>query len=131
MEHPAGGYKKLFETVEELSSPVTAHVTGWCALTASSCATVSPVLISGAPGPPAPRASGASRVREQWVKCIGDEGFGMAGVLGVEEEQIGCGILGHFGFGHCPFLGLYNGRSKWTKGLMSMHDLFFKKQKYV
>lgn len=30
VEHPAGGYKKLFETVEELSSPVTAHVTGWC-----------------------------------------------------------------------------------------------------
>ncbi|NXE02898.1 RPE65 isomerohydrolase, partial [Chaetorhynchus papuensis] len=29
VEHPAGGYKKLFETVEELSSPVTAHVTGW------------------------------------------------------------------------------------------------------
>lgn len=28
VEHPAGGYKKLFETVEELSSPVTAHVTG-------------------------------------------------------------------------------------------------------
>ncbi|XP_045147677.1 retinoid isomerohydrolase [Echinops telfairi] len=28
MEHPAGGYKKLFETVEELSSPLTAHVTG-------------------------------------------------------------------------------------------------------
>ena len=32
VEHPAGGYKKLFETVEELSSPVTAHVTGWCGL---------------------------------------------------------------------------------------------------
>ena len=29
VEHPAGGYKKLFETVEELSSPLTAHVTGW------------------------------------------------------------------------------------------------------
>ncbi|XP_006501228.1 retinoid isomerohydrolase isoform X1 [Mus musculus] len=28
IEHPAGGYKKLFETVEELSSPLTAHVTG-------------------------------------------------------------------------------------------------------
>ncbi|XP_070259474.1 retinoid isomerohydrolase isoform X3 [Myotis yumanensis] len=28
VEHPAGGYKKLYETVEELSSPVTAHVTG-------------------------------------------------------------------------------------------------------
>ncbi|XP_027746855.1 uncharacterized protein LOC114061042 isoform X4 [Empidonax traillii] len=28
VEHPAGGYKKLFETVEELSSPVTTHVTG-------------------------------------------------------------------------------------------------------
>ncbi|XP_071474846.1 retinoid isomerohydrolase isoform X2 [Callospermophilus lateralis] len=28
VEHPAGGYKKLFETVEELSSPLTAHVTG-------------------------------------------------------------------------------------------------------
>ncbi|XP_007957585.1 retinoid isomerohydrolase [Orycteropus afer afer] len=28
MEHPAAGYKKLFETVEELSSPLTAHVTG-------------------------------------------------------------------------------------------------------
>ncbi|XP_053105071.1 retinoid isomerohydrolase isoform X5 [Hemicordylus capensis] len=28
VEHPAGGYKKLFETVEELSSPITAHVTG-------------------------------------------------------------------------------------------------------
>lgn len=28
VEHPAGGYRKLFETVEELSSPVTAHVTG-------------------------------------------------------------------------------------------------------
>ncbi|ETE71370.1 Retinoid isomerohydrolase, partial [Ophiophagus hannah] len=27
-EHPAGGYKKLFETAEELSSPITAHVTG-------------------------------------------------------------------------------------------------------
>ncbi|KAL6082760.1 hypothetical protein STEG23_019575 [Scotinomys teguina] len=27
IEHPAGGYKKLFETVEELSSPLTAHVT--------------------------------------------------------------------------------------------------------
>lgn len=29
VEHPAGGYRKLFETVEELSSPLTAHVTGW------------------------------------------------------------------------------------------------------
>lgn len=29
-EHPAGGYKKLFETAEELSSPITAHVTGLC-----------------------------------------------------------------------------------------------------
>ncbi|XP_038959208.1 retinoid isomerohydrolase isoform X2 [Rattus norvegicus] len=28
IEHPAGGYKKLFETVEELSTPLTAHVTG-------------------------------------------------------------------------------------------------------
>ncbi|XP_044882046.1 retinoid isomerohydrolase isoform X4 [Mauremys mutica] len=28
IEHPAGGYKKLFETVEELAAPVTAHVTG-------------------------------------------------------------------------------------------------------
>nr|XP_021484916.1 retinoid isomerohydrolase [Meriones unguiculatus] len=28
IEHPAGGYKKLFETVEEMSSPLTAHVTG-------------------------------------------------------------------------------------------------------
>ncbi|KAK1339911.1 hypothetical protein QTO34_018472 [Cnephaeus nilssonii] len=28
VEHPAGGYKKLYETVEELSSPVAAHVTG-------------------------------------------------------------------------------------------------------
>lgn len=28
VEHPAGGYKKLFETVEELSSPITANVTG-------------------------------------------------------------------------------------------------------
>ncbi|KGL77041.1 Retinoid isomerohydrolase, partial [Tinamus guttatus] len=28
VEHPAGGYKKLFETVEELSSPITAHVAG-------------------------------------------------------------------------------------------------------
>ncbi|XP_034289126.1 retinoid isomerohydrolase isoform X1 [Pantherophis guttatus] len=27
-EHPAGGYKKLFETAEELSSPITANVTG-------------------------------------------------------------------------------------------------------
>uniref|UniRef100_A0AAQ5BH62 Retinoid isomerohydrolase RPE65 n=1 Tax=Homo sapiens TaxID=9606 RepID=A0AAQ5BH62_HUMAN len=32
VEHPAGGYKKLFETVEELSSPLTAHVTGSSAL---------------------------------------------------------------------------------------------------
>lgn len=30
VEHPAGGYKKLFETVEELSSPITAHITGEC-----------------------------------------------------------------------------------------------------
>uniref|UniRef100_A0A7N5P7N1 Retinoid isomerohydrolase n=1 Tax=Ailuropoda melanoleuca TaxID=9646 RepID=A0A7N5P7N1_AILME len=28
IEHPAGGYKKLFETVEELSSPIPAHITG-------------------------------------------------------------------------------------------------------
>uniref|UniRef100_H0VPN1 Retinoid isomerohydrolase n=1 Tax=Cavia porcellus TaxID=10141 RepID=H0VPN1_CAVPO len=28
VEHPASGYRKLFETVEELSSPLTAHVTG-------------------------------------------------------------------------------------------------------
>ncbi|XP_038268471.1 retinoid isomerohydrolase [Dermochelys coriacea] len=28
IEHPAGGYKKLFETAEELAAPVTAHVTG-------------------------------------------------------------------------------------------------------
>ena len=27
-EHPAGGYKKIFETVEELSEPVPATVTG-------------------------------------------------------------------------------------------------------
>ncbi|XP_007480468.2 retinoid isomerohydrolase isoform X2 [Monodelphis domestica] len=28
VEHPAGGYKKLFETVEELSSPLLAHIRG-------------------------------------------------------------------------------------------------------
>ncbi|XP_062834245.1 retinoid isomerohydrolase isoform X2 [Anolis carolinensis] len=28
VEHPAGGYKKLFETVEELATPITTHVTG-------------------------------------------------------------------------------------------------------
>ncbi|XP_043855746.1 retinoid isomerohydrolase isoform X5 [Dromiciops gliroides] len=28
VEHPAGGYRKLFETVEELSSPLPAHVRG-------------------------------------------------------------------------------------------------------
>lgn len=103
MEHPAGGYKKLFETVEELSSPVTAHVTGWCALSLLLCLVI-PVLISGAPGPPAPQVSGASQVLEHWVKCVGDEGCDRAGMFGVEEEQIGCGILGHFCFGRCPFL---------------------------
>lgn len=28
-EHPAGGYKKMFETCEELSEPVPATVIGW------------------------------------------------------------------------------------------------------
>ncbi|XP_030640344.1 retinal Mueller cells isomerohydrolase [Chanos chanos] len=28
VEHPAGGYKKIFETCEELSEPIAAHVTG-------------------------------------------------------------------------------------------------------
>lgn len=27
-EHPAGGYKKIFETVEELNEPLPATVTG-------------------------------------------------------------------------------------------------------
>lgn len=56
VEHPAGGYKKLFETVEELSSPVTAHVTGLCALTTSF--PVSPKLFSRALGPQNPRLGG-------------------------------------------------------------------------
>lgn len=47
VEHPAGGYKKLFETVEELSSPVTAHVTGWSG--ASSPAALLCSCSSGAP----------------------------------------------------------------------------------
>ncbi|CAJ0914858.1 unnamed protein product [Ranitomeya imitator] len=28
VEHPAGGYKKLFETVEELATPMSVHITG-------------------------------------------------------------------------------------------------------
>lgn len=73
VEHPAGGYKKLFETVEELSSPVTAHVTGW----------------SGASSPSALlcfHSSGASRAQRLYK--AGCEGAHRAG-FGVEKGQIG------------------------------------------
>ena len=48
VEHPAGGYKKLFETVEELSSPLTAHVTGGSHPAGATCA------FGGRPLPVAP-----------------------------------------------------------------------------
>ncbi len=28
LEHPAGGYKKIFESCEELAEPIPAHVSG-------------------------------------------------------------------------------------------------------
>lgn len=57
VEHPAGGYKKLFETVEELSSPVTAHVTGW-----SGASSPSALLCSCCSG-----ASRAQRLYKGWM----------------------------------------------------------------
>lgn len=33
-EHPAAGYKKIFETCEELAEPLPATVTGWFAFQA-------------------------------------------------------------------------------------------------
>lgn len=86
VEHPAGGYKKLFETVEELSSPVTTHVTGWCGL---------PDLLL-------PSFCSRELVGHQSLEDlqglehrVGGKGPNKVAYLGVEEGQIGRGIFRH------------------------------------
>lgn len=45
-EHPAGGYKKIFETCEELSEPLPATVTGLFAyLSEIDCRHVAPTVM--------------------------------------------------------------------------------------